>query len=408
MVAVVSLKPLNTEEGRRNPYPFYAWLHEQGPVCRVKDREDRFDVVVHGYDAVHQVLRDPAFKVMDDSQLTYHPSWDEHRAQSVFMNSLVFTNAPRHTRMRRAFSQTFTPRRVTALEPAIRQITADLLDRMARTWLPGEPIDFMDGFAFRMPAYVLGELLGVPEQDRAWYRPRARALGAVLEYGGASVDNLRRADVAAEELCDFFTALTARRRATPADDLVSALVAAQDEGEPPLTPHEFLANLVVLFNAGFVTTTHLLGNGLTLLLDRPQHLADLREHPELAPSYVEEILRCDGPLHFAVRWVAQDSEIAGTPIATGSRVLLLSAAANRDPSRFTDPDRFDPTRTDNQTLAFGAGPHFCLGAALARLEGQHGFTMLFDRFPAIHVARPPATPRQLTLRGHDRLWVNLT
>jgi cytochrome P450 len=407
MVAVVSLKPLNTEEGRRNPYPFYAQLHRHGPLCRVANREERFDFVVHGYDAVAQVLRDPACKVMDASQLTYHPTWDEHRAQAVFMNSLVFTNAPRHTRMRRLFSQTFTPRRVAALEPAIQHITADLLDRMTALSANGEKIDFMAEFAFRLPAYVLGELLGVPEHDRAWYRPRARALGIVLEFGGATVDNLRRADAAAEQLCEFFATLTAKRREQPQDDLISALVQAQDEGATPLTGQEFLANLVVLFNAGFVTTTHLLGNGLTLLLDRPQELAELRAHPELAPSYIEEILRCDGPLHFAVRWVAEDTEIAGTPVPKGSRILILSAAANRDPKRFPDPDRFDPGRPDNQTLSFGAGPHYCLGAALARLEGQHGFAMLFDRFPEIRVSQPPATPRQLTLRGHDQLWVNV-
>jgi cytochrome P450 len=184
-------------------------------------------------------------------------------------------------------------------------------------------------------------------------------------------------------------------------------VQAQDADETPRSRHELLANLIVLFNAGFVTTTHLLGNGLTLLLERPAELARLREDPALAPSFVEEILRCEGPLHFAVRWAAADTEVVGVPVPAGSRVVLLGAAANRDPKRFPDPDLFDPGRPDNQSLSFGAGPHYCLGAALARLEGVHGFTMLFERFPTIRLARPPGTPRQLTLRGYDELWVEL-
>jgi cytochrome P450 len=413
MIPVVSLKPLNTEEGRRNPYPFYAQLHQHGPICMVEPGEGRFDFVVHGYDAVAHALRDPAFRVMDSSQLVYQPTWEQHRARAVFMNSIVFSNAPRHTLMRHLFSQTFTARRVTALEPAVVQITDDLLDRLAGAAAGENTVDFMAEFAFPLPANVLGELLGVPEKDRAWYRPRARALGLVLEFGINTVQNLRRADDAAVELCDFFDDLVAQRRKEPQQDLITALVQAQDAEGATLTPYEFLANLVVLFNAGFVTTTHLLGNGLTLLLDHPEALAHLRANPEHAPGYVEEILRCEGPLHFAVRWAASDTEIAGTAIPQGTRVILLSAAANRDPARFPDPDRFDPSRfdphrPDNQTLSFGAGPHYCLGAALARIEGRHGFTRLLDRFSSIRLAEPPAIPRQLTLRGHERLWLHLS
>src|SRR5262249_19201731 len=145
---------------------------------------------------------------------------------------------------------------------------------------------------------------------------------------------------------------------------------AMDEGTSRVSPEELLANLVVLFNAGFVTTTHLIGNGLTLLLDHPDAMAALRADPKLAPPYIEEMLRLEGPIHFMIRWSSADTEVAGVSIPAGSRILVLLAAGNRDPARFPDPNTFNPGRTDNQILSFGLGAHFCLGAALARLEGD--------------------------------------
>lgn len=407
MVTTVSLTPLFTPEGRINPYPFYAGLHEQGPVCRVVPGERNYDFVVHGYEAAGKVLRDPVFKVVDSTKISYEPTWEEHPTQAIFMNSVMFTNDPRHARMRRAFNQVFTARRVGGLEPAIVKITNDLLDRIAARAAAGEPIDYMAEFAYPLPSNVMGELLGVPESDRAWYRPLAMALGVVLELGGSTEENVRAANEASRQLADYFTDLAAKRRIEPHDDLLTALVQSLDADGVQLSHEELLANLVVLFNAGFVTTTHLMGNGLTLLLDRPDLLDILRKQPDLAPGYVEEMLRFEIPTHFVIRWAADDTEIAGEPVPKGSRVLILLAAANRDPARFGDPDTFDPGRPDNQTLSFGSGAHFCLGAALARLEGQRGFTMLLDRFPDIGLAEQPEPPRQLMLRGYDKLWIKV-
>ena len=399
MAAEVSLASLHTDEVRRDPYPFYAELHRHGPVCRVEPG-DRYSYVVHGYDAAAQVLRDSAtFKVMDETLLGAKPTWEGNRAHAVFMNSVFFTNAPRHTRMRRMFNQTFTPRRIAALEPAV--------DRLADQAAGGAKVDFMSEFAFPLPANVLGELLGVPEADRAWYRPRALALGAILELGGATPDNVAAANTASEEITAYFGELAALRRRDPRDDLITALVQATDADGAPMSEEELLANLIVVFNAGFVTTTHLLGNGLTLLLDRPEALARLRADASLTPRYVEEILRYEVPTHFSVRWAAADSEVAGVPIPAGCWVLVLLAAANRDPARFAHPDTFDPDRTETATLSFGGGAHYCLGAALARLEGQRGLAMLLDRFGDIRLAAPPGTPRQLMLRGHEQLWLTL-
>lgn len=404
-VRTVSLKPLHTEQGRRDPYPIYADLHRMGQVCAVEPGE-HYSFVVHGFDAANQVLKDAAtFKVVDEELLQTTRTWEQNRAHAVFMNSIFFTNAPRHTRMRKMFNQAFTPRRIYGLEPAIERLTAELLDRLAA--VDGK-VDFMSEFAFPLPANVLGELLGVPEEDRAWYRPRALTLGELLELGGSLPSTIRRADEAAVEITEYFATLAAQRRAEPRDDLITALVQALEVDGTAMNEHELLANLVVVFNAGFVTTTHLLGNGLTLLLDHPDHLERLRADPSLAPSYVEEILRVEVPTHFSVRFAAADATVAGVDIPKGSWVLILAAAANRDPKRFPDPDVFDPTRPDNHTLAFSAGAHYCLGAALARLEGVRGLNMLLERFPRIELAEPPGVPRQLMLRGHEELWLHLS
>ncbi|GIH06753.1 cytochrome P450 [Rhizocola hellebori] len=394
----VSLAALHTEAGRRDPYPVYAWLHEQGPICQVAQGE-RYSFVVQGFEAASQVLKDSAtFKVAESSAPT-------GPAHAVFMNSMFFTNAPRHTRMRRMFNHAFTPRRVNGLLLAIERMTGELVEQIAGR----DRVDFMAEFAFPLPANVLGELLGVPEVDRSWYRPRALALGALLELGASTQETIAAADTAAQEITPYFAELAAQRRAQPRDDLVSALVQALEADGGALNEEELVANLIVLFNAGFVTTTHLLGNGLTLLMERPEHFTRLRERPELASSYVEEILRFELPTHFSLRWAAANAEVAGVNIPQGSWVLVLLAAANRDPARFAEPDRFDPSRFSaaraDQTLSFGAGAHYCLGAALARLEGISGLRALVANFPAIRLAEPAGVPRQLMLRGHEQLWV---
>jgi cytochrome P450 len=265
----------------------------------------------------------------------------------------------------------------------------------------------MSEYAFPLPAAVLGRLLGVPEEDLGWYRQRAADLGKVIELGGGTPENMRRANEASAQLTDYFAAHVAQRRASPGTDMITELVRGQERDGSQLTDRELLSNLIIVFNAGFVTTVHLLGNGLTLLLDRPELLARLRDDPSLAPGYIDEILRCEGPTHFVVRICAEDTDVDGVAVSKGSRVLVLLAAANRDPARFPDPDRFDPTRPERSHLAFSTGAHYCLGAALARLEGQQGLNMLFARFPGIRLAERPAPPRQLMLRGHDVLRVIL-
>lgn len=408
METAVSLRPLLSKEGRRNPYAFYAQLHAQGSVCRLDPRRDRYDLVVHGYDAVASVLRDPAFGMLDAEYMdTGRMQWREHPALRTLYGSIFFANAPGHTRVRRQFSQVFTARRVTALQPAVVRLIGQMLDRLAELGAGGRPVDFMAELALPLPSDVIGELLGVPEEDRAWFPPRVLAIGALLELGPAIWKHLPAADQAAIELTEYFTKLAAERRADPRGDLVSGLVQAQANQAGQLDDAELVANLITLFNAGFVTTTHLLGNGLALLLKRPEERAALLADPGLAPAYVEEILRYEPPVHFGVRRALADTEVAGLPVSAGSTALVLLGAANRDPARYPDPDAFLSSRPDNLPLSFGGGPHYCLGAALSRLEGQLALPMLLERFPRLALAGEPGELSQLVLRGYDRLSVTV-
>ncbi|HET8681715.1 MAG TPA: cytochrome P450 [Micromonosporaceae bacterium] len=406
MEADVSLKELQSARWRRDPYAYYAWLHERGAAARLDPVRDHYDIIVFGYEAADQVLKDPTFQLMDSEYMDGAvPHWRDHTVLRVLKDSVFFVNGAVHAQMRRLFHQAFTPRRVTALEPAVVRITDELLDHMAELAAAGAPVDFMAEFAFPLPSNVIGELLGVPEQDRAWFRPRVRALSEIFELDGSTWANMRAADEATGQLRDYFAELAAKRRVDPQDDLVSALVSARVEGSAQLTDDELLANLIALFNAGFVTTTHMFGCGLALLLARPAALAALRDRPELAASYVEEILRYEPPTHFLIRYATADTEVAGVAVPRGSSVVVALGAANRDPRRFADPAVFDPLRSDNRPLSFGAGPHYCTGAALTRVEGQLAFPRLFQRFPGLALAGDPGPPTKLMFRGYETLAV---
>jgi len=405
VVATLSIEPLFSDEVRLDPYTYYAELHKYGPICALAAEGRQYQFLVTGYDACSEVLRSHDFMVMDDTLVVSPPSWEDSRTRAVFFNSMMFTNAPRQPRMRHLFSRTFTPRRIEEMEPVIEEIAGRLLDRLADK---AGPVDLMADYAFPLPASVLGRLLGVPDEDLPWYRERAAALSKVIELGGGTAENYRKADEASVDLTDYFAKMIADRRGRPGDDLLSALVQAHDEDPGLISERELLSNLVIVFNAGFVTTVHLMGNGLTILLDRPDHLERLRNDPSLAPDYVDEVLRLEGPTHFVARFAAADTEVAGVPVPKGSGVLVLLSAANRDPSRFADPDRFDPSRPTASHLAFSIGAHYCMGAALARMEGQIGLTRLLQRFPNVNLAEQPPPPRQLMLRGHDRLMINLS
>ncbi|WP_377271224.1 cytochrome P450 [Peterkaempfera sp. SMS 1(5)a] len=403
MDALAAVEALLSPEGRSDPFPYYAALHEHGPVISLSDS---YTVVV-GYDALGRALRDPVLREegVEWVQLRW-PDVADHPAVRLFSDSMLFSGDPGHARVRRLVSKVFTARRVAELAPAVERLTDRLLDRLAELGSDGSPVDFMAKFAYALPVSVICELLGVPEQDRLWFRPLVADLAAQLEpvY---STEHLAAADAAAVSLLDYFTALVAERSAEPRDDLVSALVQVRDEDDGRLSDWELLCNLVLLLAAGFETTTNLLGNGLALLLDQPGRCEALRADPSAASAYVEEFLRFDSPVQLTARWAPEGAVVDGVVVPPGGEVLLLMGAANRDPARFERPDVFDPERPANQPLSFGGGPHFCLGAALARLEGRTAFGRLLERFPRMEAADGRTRRDRLTLRGYASLPVAL-
>jgi cytochrome P450 len=296
--------------------------------------------------------------------------------------------------MRQIMAAAFTPRRVASLEAAVERQAIALLERMSGT------VDLMEAYAAPLPVAVICELLGVPESDRAWFRPVAADFAEAIEYS-LGEEGALRADHAADEIRDYFIGLVADRRRTPTADLTTALAEAFSSGS------KLLGNLALLLLAGHETTMNLIGNGTHALLARPAHLAYLRAHPDLAARYVEEFLRYDSPVQMTTRIPSGAGVIAGIEVDHATEITVLIGAANRDPARFADPDRFDPGRADNVALSFGAGAHFCLGAALARLEGRIAFPLLLQRFPAIAEAAEPARRDRLLLRGFATLPVRL-
>jgi cytochrome P450 len=396
-VAGEELQALWSEEARADPYPIYERLRGFGPVVAA----DNELVVVLGYAECDAALRDPRLLV-EDAQYRDRvwPQWREHRSARLLSLSMLETNPPHHERMRRLVGGAFTPRRMAGLREAVRANAERYAD-----WLAGAdgPVDFMAEFGYPLPITMICELLGIPPADRGWFRPRAACVTDLLDMSGS---DLVAADQAGAELAEYFEELVRERRRQPADDLVSALAAAHDRNPAELSAPELLGNLVLLLIAGFETTTNLLGNGLYALLRRPEALAALRADPERVGGYVEEMLRFDPPVQLTSRVAAVDLDIAGVPLPRGGSVLLLIGAANRDPRRFADPARFWPDRPGNQPLSFGAGAHFCLGQALARLEGQVAFPVLLARFPELALAGTPERRPGLTLRGFRSLPVS--
>jgi cytochrome P450 len=354
---------LMTPEGRDDPYPTYRLLHEHPPLVEMPD----VFAVATGYSVIDEILRDPRMRVSDAELVArLAPDWNPGPAAASMFLSMLQTNPPEHARMRRLAAGAFTARRVAALRDTVTRQATDMAEYLAAL---GGTVDFMAEYASPLPIRVICALLGLPVGDHQWIRERAEALTVVLEPM-LDVSILEPADAAARELETYFTEQIERHRREPGDDLTSALVAVHDAPGSTLTRQELLANLVLLLIAGFETTTNLLGNGLVVLLRHPDVAARLREDPALAGRYVEELLRYDSPVQLTSRWCREPVEFGGTRLEPYTEVMLILGAGNRDGRHFAEPDRFDPWRDPNQPLSFGAGAHYCLGAAQARLEAQ--------------------------------------
>ncbi|MEO7260794.1 MAG: cytochrome P450 [Jatrophihabitantaceae bacterium] len=405
MTADAILAELLTDSARANPYPHYRALQELGPIAPLTKGvagATPFAAVATGYDLVDEVLRDVTFYKKSI------PGWQQHTLLSTFETSMMFSNPPDHTRMRNLFSKTFTPRRLAAIEPTIEAVVQSLLDQLEQRGAGGATVDFVEEFAMLMPALVMAAFVGIPAQELDWYRARVRPIDAFLDLDGKTPQALQAANEASQHLRDFYAELIERRRRQPEEDLLSALIVSLDAGEHELTDAELISNLIVLFNASFLTTIYLLGSGLPLLLSRPEVTAALPGNDQLALDCVHEILRCESPVQFLTRAAPADLELAGVPVPKDGVVLLLIGAANRDPERFADPDTFEPAREKLVSLGFGAGAHYCVGAAVARAEGRVALPRLFERFPDLALASEPVGTGSLFLRGMSSVPVTLS
>lgn len=390
-------------EGRRDPHSIYRELRERvprhksdfGPIwfltrhedCRTILRDNRFGKGEPDPDAPPNPLFGPPTRRRTDVRIT---------------RSLLNLNPPDHTRLRGLVSRGFTPKRVDALRPAVGAMCDAVLDELAAA---GEA-DILDALAFPLPVRVIGELVGVPPADRDRFRPLVRAAASTLEPGAddAMID---AAIEAVDEMTDYFKSLIATRRAEPADDLTSVLIAAQED-EDRLTEDEMIATLILIFAAGFETTTNLIGNGLLTLLRHPAELARLRADRSLLPAAVEEILRFESPVQLDARTALEDADLDGLDMPAGTVAVTLLGAANRDPEVFDDPESFRITTREAPIMSFASGIHYCLGASLARLEGQEVFGRLLDRFEHIELLDDePAWRNSLVLRGLDHLNVRV-
>ena len=317
--------------------------------------------------------------------------------------SMLFLNPPDHTRIRSLVSRAFTPRRVEQLRASIEAMTAELLDDLAA----GGGGDLMARLAFPLPANVISELVGIPRSERDWLRPLILDLAATLEPGRGAED-AERARVSRNKVRDYLEDLIDRRRAEPADDLLSGMIAVAD-GTDRLTQGEMVMSVILIYGAGFETTTNLIGNMVLTLLRNPDQFARLRADRSLVPATVEEVLRYEPPVQVDSRYAFEDVEVAGHVVQKGFVVMTLLGAANRDPAVIENPDRFDVGRSEIPLLSFSSGIHYCLGASLARLEAQVVLAGLLDRFSTWTLLEesPPWKPR-LTLRGLARLPVALS
>jgi cytochrome P450 len=395
MPPLAAFRALTTGDGRRDPYPYYEAIRAHGDLVTVKEGT----LVAVGYRECAQALREPNLLVQDATAFDrVYPAWRSHASVGAFVNSMLYSNPPRHSRQRAAVSADFTPHQVAQLRPVIEATTAGLLDRLADLGADGSAVDLMDQFASRLPMAVVSAMLGFDADRVLWFRELASTI-AVSTDGFADPAALAAADTAMDELADHFDDLIARRRGCPATDVVGTLVRLHDADPARLSRDELVGNLMLLLTAGFETTAFLIGDGALTAVGSPDHAARLRRDETFAEPYVEEVLRFQPPVHVTSRWASTDVVLSGQLVPAGARVVIALAAGNRDPRRYRDPDRFDPTRTNSRSLSFGGGAHFCLGVALARLEAQIALPMLLRRLPGLAQAGPATYRERWVIRG---------
>lgn len=392
---------------KANPIPFYEEVRARGPLAR-----SSVGYITADHAIGHELLRSDDFRVLSiGSNLPAPLRWLESRARDDLLHpllppSLLAVEPPDHTRYRKTVSSVFTHRAVGALRDGVEQTAAALLDELSRE--PGV-LDIVDRYCSQLPVAIISDILGVPEGDRQ----------RILEFGELAAPSLdfglpwpqyRRVQRGLVGFNSWLDAHLDKLRRSPGDDLMSQLIRKAESGSPEtyLDRDELKAVAGLVLAAGFETTVNLLGNGIRMLLDKPEHLRLLSQRPELWAGAVEEILRLESPVQLTARAALNDTEIAGRRVNQGELVVVYVAAANRDPAVFTDPNTFDIERDNaGKHLAFSGGRHFCLGAALARAEGEVGLRSFFDRFPDARSAGAGSRRDTRVLHGWSSLPVAL-
>lgn len=372
---------LLSDEVLENPYPTYAHLRTTDPV--------RWDDTLQGwivtrYDDVYGALKDPKRFSSDRVERLLASRVPEHARPLIapFVNLTTqwmwMLDPPQHTRLRKLMNKGFLPRSVLNLRPLIEETVHVLLDKVADQ----DRMDLIRDFAYPLPAIILADVYGIPRTDadllKHWSDALKVFIGGSPELSGTAADAVTSID----EMMVYFRQAIADRRTAARDDLISRLVRAEEGGEF-LSEEELCSNLLLVLAASYVTTMDMIGNGVVALFQQRDQWDLLRFQPDLVPTAIDELLRYDGPVQLTHRLATEDIELRGQRIRKGDIVYLVRASANRDPERFPEPDRVDVTRRDTGHVAFGAGVHYCIGAALARQEGEVAFGELLRRFPAI-------------------------
>jgi cytochrome P450 len=381
-----------------DPYPHYHRLRSIDPV----HRSALGFLVVSRHADVSHVLRDKRFGKDFVGRMTrrFGKEVMEEPVYRSMSHWMLQQDPPDHTRLRGLVVKAFTARRVEDMRPRIQEIVDATLDRVA----PLGHMDLIADFAFRLPVTVICEMLGIPEEDHEMILSSARTGGRLLDpvpLSRAEIDEANAGNLASAE---YFRGLFELRRRQPGDDLTTQLVQAEEEGSK-LSNEELTANIILLFGAGHETTVNLIGNGLLALARHPDQLRLLQSKPPLIANAIEELLRYDSSVQLTGRTALENVEVGGTQVAKGESVLCLLGAANRDPAAYPDPDRLDITRANIRPLSFGGGIHFCLGAQLARIEGEVAIATLLRRFPKLRLDDPEHADWRQTfvLRGLNKL-----
>jgi cytochrome P450 len=386
-----------------NPYAVYRALREHAPIKPMADGS----YFLTRYDDLVAVYKDTR-TFSSDKKIEFKPKYGDSLLYEHHTTSLVFSDPPLHTRVRKLISGALTPKAIASMENGLIELVDDLMDRMKAKALGGNTVDLIEDFASAIPIEVIGNLLGVPVDERGPLRDWSLAILGALEPV-LTPEQFQRGNAAVAEFVDYLTGLIARRRAAPGQpdtDVLTRLILGEADGET-LSAKELLHNCIFLLNAGHETTTNLIGNGLVCLHDHPQARARLIEQPELIKTAIEEMLRYESSNQLGNRITTQAVNLGGVAMPAGTRLTLCIGAANRDPAQFEDPETFDVGRQPNRHLAFASGAHACAGMSLARLEGQIAIGRWLKRFPDFTLAGAPVRGGRVRFRGYLRVPAHL-